>query len=135
MRLQDCRNNYAYVIVGDGELNEGQCWEGIIQAGRMKLKHLTVLVDANGLAGIGEICADTDWENAFQAFGFQAVSVDGHDVDALKKSLQTEHDKPLAVICRTTKGKGISFMENENDWHYRPISQKDYERIKSELGS
>ena len=133
MRLRGCQDGHAYVVVGDGELNEGQCWEAVLQAGRMRLERLAVLVDANRLAGIGETCADVDLEAAFASFGFEALSVDGHDIGVLLECLQVKRDKPLALICRTVKGKGVSFMENNNDWHYRPISQKDYEQIKSEL--
>ena len=133
MNLRGCRESRAYVVAGDGELNEGQCWEAILQAGRMRLKCLTVLVDVNKLAGIGDTCANMDMEAAFASFGFQALSVDGHDIVALLESLRIECDRPIAILCHTVKGKGVSFMENNNDWHYRPISRDDYERIGNEL--
>lgn len=135
MKLRHYDKCRVYVIVGDGELNEGQNWEAIQQAGCRGLDNLVILVDANGLAGIQETCIKGDLRQKFEAFHFETKIVKGNDVAELVNCLRygSEKNLPRAVICSTTKGSGISFMENNNDWHYRPISENDYRRIQDEM--
>lgn len=135
MKMRHYENCRVYVIVGDGELNEGQNWEAIQQAGCRGLDNLVILVDANGLAGIQETCIKGDLREKFEAFHFETKTVKGNDVEELVYCLRSGNEKklPRAVICNTTKGRGISFMENNNDWHYRPISESDYQRIQGEM--
>lgn len=135
MKMRHYDNSWVYVIVGDGELNEGQSWEAIQQAGCRELDNLIVLVDANGLAGIQETCIRGDLKQKFEAFHFETKIVEGNDVAEIMYCLRgwSEKSTPKAVICNTTKGKGISFMESNNDWHYRPISESDYHRIQDEM--
>lgn len=135
MKLRNYKEN-VYVIVGDGELNEGQCWEAFQQASYHKLDNLFVFVDANGLAGINETCGNQMLPEKMTAFGFHTEILDGHNVDAMITAIKRKNrsGQPLAYICNTVKGYGISFMENDNDWHYRPISEKDYLKAMEELG-
>lgn len=134
MKYRNFHKGRVFVIMGDGECNEGQCWEAALQASRFCLDNLLVLIDANGLAGIDKTCADEKWSERFRAFGFDTMLVDGHNMQELTSALSLDHrcGKPRAVICKTVKGYGVSFMENDNVWHYRTISENDYKKICSE---
>lgn len=128
----------VYCVTGDGEMQEGIMWEAAMAAAHYKLDNLTVLLDHNGLQidgandsvmSLGDVCAK------YEAFGWKAVKVDGHDVDAITKACKTEHTgKPLFICCETVKGKGVSFMENEAGWHGKPMNQQQYESAKKEVG-
>lgn len=130
-------NSKVYVIVGDGELHEGSNWEAFMLAGTLKLDNLYILIDQNGLSGIAtsDCCNIGNLTQKFEAFGFNAIEINGHNtieiVDAIRRN--NIQGKPSAIMCRTVKGKGISFMEGQNVWHYRPISKEDYLRAKIEL--
>ena len=131
-------NSKVYVIVGDGELHEGSNWEAIMFAGHEKLKNLIVLVDCNELSQVGkleECCSIEPLESKFRSFNFEVFDVNGHDelqIDkAIKKSTETR--LPSAILCRTIKGKGISFMESNNLWHYKSPQGEDYEKAMIEL--
>ena len=127
------------VIMGDGEADEGSVWEAALLAGARKLSHLCVIVDANGWQATGrsgEIMALEPLADKWRAFGWKAVEVDGHNPDRLKDLLATlgEGDAPLAIVARTVKGKGVSFMEDDNNWHYRIPSEAEVCRAREELG-
>ncbi len=113
----------VYVVVGDGELNEGSIWEAALSAGHRKLSNLTVVVDYNKLQSYGPIPQVWELEplsDKFSAFGFDVREVDGHDVEALEEALANPTDsKPTAVIAHTVKGKGIDFAEGRADWHHK----------------
>ncbi len=118
------KNQKVYCIVGDGELNEGQCWEAIQVAAHQKLNNLIVFVDDNKkqLDGISsDICEAFDFVQKFDAFGWNAVRVDGHDHQQLRKQILKAHEqsKPTVIVMTTIKGKGIEFLENINDHHLR----------------
>jgi transketolase len=130
--------SHVYAIVGDGELQEGSNWEALLLAGHHNLNNICVLVDNNGLSGIGatnNCCALDSLKRKFQAFRFQAFELDGHDEDAIYSTIQNtkELDKPVALVCSTVKGKGVSFMENNNVWHYRPPDGEACEKAIREL--
>ena len=115
----------TYVLVGDGEINEGPIWEGALFAAHQKLRRLMVIVDENGFQAMGrteEILDLGSIESKFESFGFEVLSIDGHDeiaIDsAITKLWESESLKPKALVAKTIKGKGVSFMENENIWHY-----------------
>lgn len=135
MKLRNFDQSRAFAILGDGELNEGQCWEAFQQASYHRLDNLVILIDANGLAGINETCGNQMVLEKMKAFGFEAEIIDGHDVDTMIAVIKRKNEsgKPLAYVCNTVKGYGISFMENDNDWHYRPISETDYLKALEEL--
>jgi transketolase len=133
------RAQRVYCVVGDGELNEGSMWEAIAFAGHSRLDNLTVIVDANGFQAMGtteSILSMEPLAAKFAAFGFEAAECDGHDVAALEKTLIGLHrrtGKPQALIARTVKGKGVSFMEADNTWHYTRISDETMARALKEL--
>lgn len=131
----------VYVIVGDGELNEGSNWEALMLAGHKKLNNLFVLIDNNKLGGIGETdycCSLEPLDRKCESFGFETYRVNGHDEELITSILQRKTseggNKPIAIICDTIKGKGVSFMENNNVWHYRPPLGEDYKKALDELG-
>ncbi len=115
----------VFVIVGDGECNEGSVWEAAMSAGKHKLSNLTVIVDYNKHQSYSTTFEVQDLEpfvDKWRSFGFGTAEVDGHDVEALRKllsSLPVDSQKPTAIICHTVKGKGISFCENNMKWHHK----------------
>ena len=118
-------------LLSDGECNEGSVWEAALFAGHHKLKNLTALIDANGIQGFGytrDVADLEPFESKWRAFGFATDEIDGHRFDQIDAAFQKEsQEKPRAVICRTVKGKGVSFMENIMDWHYLPMTEEQYE--------
>lgn len=115
----------TFVVLGDGEANEGSVWEGALAAGHHGADGLTVMVDANGLQSYGPTREVQDMEpfvDKWRAFGFATAEVDGHDVGALRRvlgSLPLEPGRPSAVVCRTVKGRGVAQCEHEPSWHHR----------------
>lgn len=123
LRLED-RPNAVFAVLGDGECEEGQVWEAAMFAAHKKLDALVAIVDNNGLqidGKIEDVCNPEDLGAKFEAFGWDVVTVDGHDIDALVEVLSAAKadraGKPHAIIARTVKGKGVSFMENQAGWH------------------
>lgn len=135
MKIKKYKTAKTFVIMGDGELNEGQCWEAFEQAACLRLDNLFFLVDANRLAGIGKTCVQGSIADKMSAFGLEVICVDGHKVSDIIQAITyvKETGKPKAIVCRTIKGKGISFMENKNQWHYRPIDDSDFAKAMMEL--
>ena len=137
----DSRGYRVYCILGDGELQEGQVWEAAMTAEKYQLDNLCVIVDANELQltdstmnvkGINY----NDIEQKFRAFGFQTVVIDGHNIESIIRALtiaEMTKGKPTAIICKTIKGKGVSFMENQVDWHGKAPNDKEYEMAVKEL--
>lgn len=125
-------------VIGDGECNEGSIWEAAMFAGSSGLGNLCVVIDANGWQGIGrsgEITALEPLVDKWRAFGWYTMELDGHDPVQLRNSLAAfgADRRPTAIIARTIKGKGISFMEDDNNWHYRLLSDDDMKKAMSEL--
>ena len=131
-RLQK-RNHTVYVLLGDGELQEGGCWEAAMAAAKFNPGNLIAIVDHNGVQLDGtndEIMPVGDLAAKFRSFGWETLSCDGHDVSAFSDAVDQAkqiHDKPAVIIAETVKGKGISFMEGKNTWHGKPISDVDYQ--------
>jgi len=127
----------VYVIVGDGELHEGSNWEAIMFAGHEKLKNLVVLVDCNELSQVGNLndcCSIEPLESKFRSFNFQVFDVDGHNEQEIDQAIKIcDSELPKVILCRTTKGKGISFMECNNLWHYKSPQGEDFEKALLEL--
>ena len=120
----DNKKHNVYVIVGDGECNEGSIWEAALFANHFALDNLTVIIDHNKLQSINTctktldpICLKTKW----QAFGWRTIDIDGHNHEQLEKAFleKTLSNKPKCIVAHTIKGKGVSFMEHNNLWHYR----------------
>jgi transketolase len=134
----DGRRSQVFVVLSDGECNEGAVWEAAMWAASQRLNTIRAIVDANGLQAIGrtnEITALEPLAEKWRAFGWDVTETDGHDVDRLASILRQPGERPQAVIARTVKGKGISFMEDDLEWHYRPPSPDDVARAVKELSA
>lgn len=130
------RGGRVYVIVGDGELNEGSNWEAAALAARYGLENLIVVVDQNNLQSDGKTDEITGQNllNLWKAYGFYTIECDGHSVEDLKKAYFEDHAKmPLAVLAKTVKGKGVSFMEHNNSWHHAVLKEEDYQKSLQEI--
>ncbi len=126
----------VFVLMGDGESQEGSVWEAAMLAPKLGLDNLVVLVDFNNLQGYGrskELVSFEPIDEKFRSFGFDCVRVNGHDEMAIIESVKLLKDKPLCVICETTKGKGVSFMEDKLEWHYYGISDDELKVALEEL--
>ena len=130
----------TFILVGDGELNEGAVWEGLLFATHFELSNVTVIVDANGFQAMGstrEVMRLGRIAEKLAAFGFDACEVDGHDEQALDGSLAkllcTSGPRPKALVANTVKGKGVSFMESDNRWHYTRLTPETYAAALAEL--
>ena len=128
------------VLMSDGECNEGSVWEGALFAPAQRLNLLTVMIDYNKWQATGrsnEVTALAPLREKWTAFGWRAVEIDGHDVAAVADWIQAEPDadgRPTVLIANTVKGKGVSFMEDDNNWHYRIPTAKELEKAFVELG-
>ncbi len=132
------RESRAFVVMSDAELNEGAVWETAEFAGHHRLRNLVAVVDLNGQQAFGrtaDVLSIPDPGGAFAAFGWDVVTVDGHDEDALVGALDvTDRDgPPRVVLAKTVFGRGISFMERELKWHYLPLDDEQYARAMAEL--
>lgn len=129
----------VYAILGDGELGEGQVWEAAMFAGHYKLDNLCLFIDFNGLqidGPITEVMNSTPIGKKYEAFGFFVIDIDGHDLEQIDNAVKQAGDnkgKPTAIICHTTKGKGVSFMENKAEWHGTAPNKEQYETAMEEL--
>jgi transketolase len=135
---------HTWVLLGDGESQEGQVWEAAFIANHYSLGNLTVIMDANGLQQFGW-GRGSDLErqppaahvpDAFRAFGWEVESVDGHDIAALLdcfRQARVPRTRPLLIVARTIKGKGVSFMEGNFNWHAKVPNAQDLERALQEL--
>ena len=112
-----------FVVMSDGECNEGSVWEAAMMAPAQNVGNLTLVVDFNKWQATGrstEVMALNTLSNKFREFGWNAIEVDGHDIGALIKAMsKTNGTQPTAIIADTIKGRGVSFMEDDNNWHYR----------------
>ncbi len=128
----------VFVMLGDGELNEGEVWEAFSLAGHKKLNNLVAIIDRNGIQLDGftkDILSLTGLPARIASFGWHVVECSGHDFNDLSKAFSAEHpSKPLCVIANTVKGKGVSFMENNPAYHGKPLDEKELERALNELG-
>jgi transketolase len=135
----DGRAYRTYVLMGDGELQEGMVWEAAMAAAKYAAASLTAIVDLNGVQLDGrteEVMPLGDVAAKFTAFGWYAIDVDGHDIAALSEALDAaaaRREGPTVIIARTVKGKGVSFMEGQCAWHGQPLSREHYEQALREL--
>jgi transketolase len=134
----DALPSRVFALLSDGELDEGSNWEAILLAGHLKCKNLTTIVDANAIQSFGRVSDVLELEplaDKWRAFGWTVSEVDGHDHAALVSALSnSEQSKPGVVLARTVKGKGVSFMENKLEWHYRSARGETLEKALAELG-
>jgi len=129
----------VYAITGDGEIQEGQIWEAAMFAGHRKLDNLCVVVDNNGLqidGRVGDICSPYPIAEKFAAFGFHTIEIDGHDFDQIEKAFNEAKEtkgKPTAIIAKTIKGKDVSFMADNVNWHGAAPNDEQYKVAAADL--
>ena len=130
----------TYVLLGDGECNEGSVWEAVMSAAQLGLDNLTAIVDYNRLQSDGDSRKIIDLDDLaakFKCFGWNVCEVDGHDIEQLVQAFAQRFDRvaPKAIVAHTVKGKGVSFMENNNDWHHNRLTKASYELALAEIGA
>ncbi len=136
LRRKGNAESRVYVFLGDGECDEGSVWEAAASAAQYDLKNLVAVIDVNGIQYDGdtnEIMNLAPFESKWKDFGWEAVSIDGHDIGAILEAYNCIEDKPLAILAHTIKGKGISFMENNRKYHNAGLTNKLYEQALEEL--
>ncbi len=134
-QLQGARGR-VFCLTSDGEWNEGSCWESLIFASHRRLDNLCILVDLNGLQGFGttrEVANLDSMVEKFHTFGIETQLIDGHDPQAIHEALLKDIPGPQAIVAVTCKGYGVSFMEDQMDWHYRQLSEPLYHRALREI--
>jgi len=129
----------VYAILGDGEIEEGQVWEAAMAAAHYKLDNLCAFIDWNGLQIDGptaEVMNSAPIDKKFEAFGWNTLLIDGNDLEAIEKAVEcakATKGKPTAIVCKTVKGKGVSYMENSVGWHGKAPNDEEYEKAMAEL--
>jgi len=133
------KSNRVYTLCGDGEIQEGQIWEAAMFAGFRKLDNLVVIVDNNGLqidGKIEDVCSPYPIADKFKAFNFNVVEIDGHNFDEIRAAFENAKNTkgmPTAIIAKTVKGKGVSFMENQASWHGTAPNDEQYAQAMEDL--
>jgi len=129
----------TYAVLGDGETQEGQVWEACMFAAHYKLDNLCIAIDWNGLqidGAVADVMNPTPYKEKLEAFGWHVISIDAHDLDQIEaayKEARTVKGKPTAIIAKSVKGKGVSFMENQVGWHGSAPNDEQYEQAVKEL--
>jgi len=135
----DKKDFRVYAVLGDGELEEGQVWEAAMFAGHRKLDNLCVIVDNNNLqidGPIDQVCSPYPIDKKFEAFNFYVINTDAHDFDALRSAFKEARETkgmPTAIIVKSLKGKGVSFMENDAEWHGKAPNDEEYAVAMADL--
>lgn len=134
----DNKSYRVYTVLGDGECEEGEVWEAAMFAGHKGLSNLTVIVDCNGLQIDGttqEVGGVEPIDTKFESFGFDTTIIDGHDFDQIEEAFNKARasEKPFAIIMKTVKGKGVSFMENQVSWHGKATNAEEFKEAMDEL--
>ena len=123
----------VYCVLGDGEIEEGQVWEAAMASSKYKLDNLCVIVDNNNLqidGTIEEVMSSYPIDEKFKSFGFQVINIDGHDIEEILKAFEVARkikEKPVCIIAKTTKGKGVEYMENQVGWHGKAPNEEQYQ--------
>ena len=135
----DKKDYRVYTLCGDGEIQEGQIWEAAMWAGFKKLDNLVVVVDNNNLqidGTVDEVCSPYPIDKKFEAFNFHVINIDGNDFNQIRAAFKEARETkgmPTAIIAKTVKGKGVSFMENVCDWHGKAPNDEQYEVAMADL--
>ena len=135
----DDKDYQVYAMCGDGEIQEGQIWEAAMWAGAHHLDNLTVIVDNNNLqidGTVAEVCSPYPIDKKFEAFNFHVININGNDMEEIRNAFaeaKKVKGMPVAIIAKTTKGKGVSFMENQVGWHGKAPNDEQYEQAMEEL--
>ena len=133
------KENRVYTLLGDGEIQEGQVWEAMMAASHYKLDNLCVIIDNNGLqidGKVADVMSPYPIPEKLAAFGFEVVEIDGHDFDQIEAAFEkakATKGKPFGIVMKTTKGKDVSFMENNAGWHGKAPNDDEYAQAMSEL--
>ncbi|MDR2579294.1 MAG: transketolase [Chitinispirillales bacterium] len=131
---RDKNGGHVYVLMGDGECNEGSVWEAVMLAATLKQRNYTLIIDFNHLQGMGrDVIRQNNMAERFAAFGFKVTEVNGHDIGQLAPALR-DSGGPRAVIAHTVKGCGVSFTEDKLEWHYKSPNDEQFEQAVRELG-
>ncbi len=137
----DKKDYRVYSMIGDGESQEGQIWEAIMFASHYKLDNLCLIVDNNGLqidGRVEDVMNTMPYESKLEAFGWNVITIDGHDIEQILSAFDSAKmvkGKPTAIVAKTVKGKGVSFMENEAGWHGKAPNDAEYEKAIAELNA
>ena len=135
----DKKDYRVYCLLGDGEIEEGEVWEAAMSANKYKLDNLCVIVDNNNLqidGSIEEVMSSYPIDEKFKSFGFQIIKIDGHNIEKIKSAFEVAKnvkEKPVCIIAKTIKGKGVSFMENKVEWHGKAPNEEQYKIAMEEL--
>lgn len=137
--LKKKQDRRVFVLLGDGECNEGLVWESAFFCAEYRLANLTAIIDSNGYQNDGAVHPTTQnlLRDKWHSFGWHTLLIDGHDIAEIRKAYElalTIKDKPVAIIAKTIKGQGISFMQHNNDWHHNLLTKKNYDLAMQELG-
>lgn len=134
------QEGFSYVLMSDGETNEGTSWEAAHFAVTNKLDNLVIFIDKNGLQGFAktqDVLGDTASSNLWQAAGFHVMEVDGHNIEQILRTkeelIAQRNHKPKLIIANTVKGKGVNFMEGMLEWHYHPMNEKQFEDAMTQI--
>ena len=131
------KNNHVFIVLGDGECNEGSVWEAAMSASHFNLDNITIIIDNNKFQQTGtndSIMSLGDLSAKWKSFNWVTHVINGHNIDEIKKSLESNNENfPKAIIAQTTKGKGVSFFENDNSWHHSVLTQKKYDEAIIEI--
>ncbi len=132
----DKNEGQIFCLVGDGECDEGQIWEAAMFANSNDLKNITVIIDRNRYQIDGsteEVLKLEPFASKWDSFGWKTIEIDGHNLEEIKKSLEDSRGSRVAIIANTIKGKGVSFLEDNNNYHSKPCSKEDCEKAVEEL--
>ena len=135
----DKKDYRVYTLLGDGELQEGQVWEAAMFAGAHKLDNLVAIIDNNGLqidGNVADVCSPYPIDKKFEAFNFHVINISAHDFDQIRAAFQEARKTkgmPTAIIMKSVKGKGVSFMENKAEWHGKAPNEAEYKIAMSDL--
>lgn len=135
LREKGNTSSRAFVLLGDGECNEGSVWEAAMSAAHFKLNNLVAIVDKNGIqydGGTDKIMDMGNLKDKWESFGWEVVELDGHNIEELYEAFNLITEKPKVIIAHTVKGKGVSFMENNSLWHNSRLTDKQYEEAMAE---
>lgn len=136
----DNKDYRVYCVLGDGEIEEGQIWEAAMASSKYKLDNLCIIVDNNNLqidGTIEEVMSSYPIDEKFKSFGFQIIKIDGNNIEEIIKAFDVAKNvkgKPTCIIAKTTKGKGVSFMENQVGWHGKAPNEQEYKEAMRQLG-
>ncbi len=130
-KIKKNKNNKTFVLLSDGELDEGSNWEALLFSTHHKLNNLVIIIDYNKIQSIGLVKKTLNLEpisKKFKSFGCKTISINGHNYNEIVSAINIKSSKPLVIIANTVKGKGVKFMENSVRWHYKPLDKESFQK-------